>query len=212
MLSNAEFQKKLINGVEDLCVYLPGPDSAQKVCKEELEKILPVAIHIIAAIVRPEDVCKVIGICGPGDRQKVLDNFVSAEVSMTNEKVSATPLCSFCIFLIKTIERLLPKERTEAAVIKVLDEICFILPASLRDQCEDVIGKFGKPVMDALLSYATPQYICTLIHLCKGEEAAHVEPCSLDTYRCRDVPTALKCGTLFYCQRFSWKPLQYGTL
>lgn len=60
----------------------------------------------------------------------------------------------------------------QAAVIKLLEEICHILPPTYRDQCEAVIGKFSKSVLDAILSYATPQTICALIHLCKGQEAA----------------------------------------
>lgn len=67
------------------------------------------------------------------------------------------------------------------------------------------------------------------------------DPCTLTTYRCRDVKTALKCGvskpllqwihpfsfqtlqyymrcishsvqTLFYCHKFAWKPLNYNTI
>uniref|UniRef100_A0A3B5BL36 Saposin B-type domain-containing protein n=1 Tax=Stegastes partitus TaxID=144197 RepID=A0A3B5BL36_9TELE len=79
--------------------------------------------------------------------------------------------CAFCIFLVKTLEDLLPKERTEGAVIKLLEEICHILPSTYRNQCEAVVDKFSKTVLDAILSYATPQTICALIHLCKGQEA-----------------------------------------
>lgn len=59
----------------------------------------------------------------------------------------------------------------QGAVIKLLEEICHILPHSYRDQCEAVVGKFSKTVLDAILGYATPQAICALIHLCKGQEA-----------------------------------------
>lgn len=56
-------------------------------------------------------------------------------------------------------------------MIQLLEEICHILPSTYRTQCEAVITKFGKTVLDAILSYATPQAICALIHLCKGQEA-----------------------------------------
>uniref|UniRef100_A0A3Q3K675 Saposin B-type domain-containing protein n=1 Tax=Monopterus albus TaxID=43700 RepID=A0A3Q3K675_MONAL len=54
-----------------------------------------------------------------------------------------TTQCSFCIFLVKTFEDMLPKERTE--------EICHILPSSYQDQCEEVVGKFTKTVLEAIL-------------------------------------------------------------
>lgn len=144
---------------------------------------------------------------------------------MSVNQVQPTTQCSFCIFLVKTLEDLLPKERTEVshtravkqhmhtnkhnylfvlpphadrhtrkttpeqspdiadarspsspfplqgAVIKLLEEICHILPSAYRDQCQVVIGKFSKSVLDALLTYATPQTICAVIGLCKGQEA-----------------------------------------
>lgn len=102
--------------------------------------------------------------------------------------------CSFCLLLVKTLESLLPKERTEVnhtgkhqpavtqathgraclpqgAVIDLLEEICQILPSSYRSQCQALVGKFSKKVLDAILSYATPQAICALLQMCKGQEA-----------------------------------------
>lgn len=213
MLSSTDLQKKIMDSLESMCDHLPG--SAAKLCKEEVEKMLPVAITFMTAVVKPAEVCKMIGLCGSCDKQeKMLRYFVkeAVQAAMTSENVQPTTQCSFCIFLVKTLEDLLPKERTEGAVIQVLEEICHILPSSYRDQCEAVIGKFGKTVLDAILSYATPQAICALIRLCKGQEAPPVDPCTLTTHRCRDMKTALRCGTLFYCQKFAWKPLNYSTL
>lgn len=55
-------------------------------------------------------------------------------------------------------------------MIKLLEEICHILPPSYRGQCEAVVGTFSKSVLDAIISYATPEAVCALIHLCKGQE------------------------------------------
>lgn len=56
-------------------------------------------------------------------------------------------------------------------MIKLLEEICHILPSKYRGQCEAVVGMFTKTVLDAILSHATPQAVCALIHMCKGQEA-----------------------------------------
>uniref|UniRef100_A0A3B4Y0F8 Saposin B-type domain-containing protein n=1 Tax=Seriola lalandi dorsalis TaxID=1841481 RepID=A0A3B4Y0F8_SERLL len=71
-----------------------------------------------------------------------------------------TTQCSFCIFLVKTLEDLLPKDRSEAAVIKLLEEICHILPSSYRAQCEAVIDKFSKSVLEAIMSYMSGPETC----------------------------------------------------
>ncbi|KAI3362359.1 hypothetical protein L3Q82_012666, partial [Scortum barcoo] len=172
MFSNADLQKKIMNGIEVLCDHLPGP--AAKPCKDEVEKMLPLAITFITTIAKPGEVCKVLGLCSSCEKQeKMLRYFVNEALQAVamGENVQPTTQCSFCIFLVKTLEDLLPKERTEGAVIKLLEDICHILPASYRNQCETVVGKFSKAVLDALLGYATPQAICALIHLCKGQEA-----------------------------------------
>lgn len=45
------FQKKVMNGIESLCDHLPGPATTAKLCKEEVEKMLPVVINFITAAV-----------------------------------------------------------------------------------------------------------------------------------------------------------------
>ncbi|XP_026195324.1 prosaposin isoform X2 [Anabas testudineus] len=213
MLSNPDLQKKIMTGIESLCDYMPGATS--KLCKEEVEKMLPLAINLITGLIKPAEVCKMIGLCGSCDQQEKILRYLVAKAlqdTVTSENVQPTSQCSFCLFLVKTLESLLPKERTEGAVTKLLEEICHILPSTYKDQCEAIIEKFSKIVLDALLQYATPQNICALIHLCNGQEAPVVDPCTLATYRCRDIKTAVKCGTMFYCHQYAWKPLNYNTL
>ncbi|XP_041826091.1 prosaposin [Melanotaenia boesemani] len=213
MLSNADLQKKIMDGIESLCAHLPGKTA--QICKEEVDKMLPLAITFFTGIVKPGEICKIIGLCSSCDKhEKMLGYFANEalQVAVTKDNANPTTHCSFCIFLFKTLEDLLPKERTEGAVIKLLEEICIILPPAYRDQCDTIIGKFSKTVLDAILGYATPEAICNLIHQCKGQEAPIVDPCILPTYRCRDTKTALKCGTVFYCQKFVWKPLNYNLI
>lgn len=59
-------------------------------------------------------------------------------------------------------------------MINALEMVCNILPQSYQNQCQALVGKFSKMVLDAILSYATPQVICSLLHMCKGQEAPPV--------------------------------------
>ncbi|XP_072227372.1 prosaposin isoform X1 [Leuresthes tenuis] len=214
LLSNADLQKKIMDGVDRLCAHLPGPTA--KLCKDEVDKTLPLAITFVTGVVKPAEVCKILGLCASCDKNERMLSYFANEAlqAAVMRDVKPSTQCSICIFLFKTLEDLLPKERTEGAVIKLLEEICLILPSHFRNQCDAVVGKLSKTVLDAILGYATPETICALIHLCKGQEAPEVGqyPCTLTTYRCRDIKTALKCGTVFYCQKFAWKPLNYNSL
>ncbi|KAM8828725.1 surfactant protein Ba isoform 2-T2 [Spinachia spinachia] len=195
--SGASPQKKMMDGLDKLCKFLPGP--ATQVCQEEVEKMLPTALSFIAGLVKPADVCRMIGLCGSSDKQEMLLSYFVREalqVSGTRENaadVKVPAQCSFCVFLIKTLEELLPKERTEDALIELLEEICHILPSSYRDRCEAVIVNFSKTVLDAILSYATPQSVCTLIGLCDGKEAPGADPVLLPEVLLEASQRTLRC-------------------
>ncbi|KAM4635557.1 surfactant protein Ba [Polymixia lowei] len=176
LISNTDLQRKIMNGLENLCDHLPGPASAAKLCRTEVEKMFPMAIIFLTQAVKPDQVCTLLGLCNShssDEQEKPLIRFIQEglEAAMNVQEVQPTTQCSFCILLIKTLESMLPKERTEAAVVELLEEVCGILPSSYQHQCEALIDKFGKVLLDTLLSHATPETICALIHMCKGHGA-----------------------------------------
>uniref|UniRef100_A0A1A8PMP6 Surfactant protein B n=1 Tax=Nothobranchius pienaari TaxID=704102 RepID=A0A1A8PMP6_9TELE len=208
MLSNADLQKKITAGIDSLCAQLP--EAPAKICKQEVDKMLPVAITFLTGMAKPAEICKLVGLCGSSDSQEKMLSYFVQQTLQAAAKPSTQ--CSFCVFLFKTLEDLLPRERTEGAVIKLFEEVCHIVPSAHRGQCEAIISKYGKTVLDAIIGYATPEAICALIHLCKGQEAPAVDPCIVPTYQCRDIKTAVKCGTVSYCLKFAWKPLTYDAI
>lgn len=56
------------------------------------------------------------------------------------------------------------------ALIKLMGEVCDLLPESYKNQCDDFIAKYGTEIVEFLLSSAAPHTICTLLHLCLFEE------------------------------------------
>ncbi|KAJ0057288.1 hypothetical protein NL108_002237, partial [Boleophthalmus pectinirostris] len=194
--------KKIVESVDALCEHLPGPKTTVKLCKEEVEKMLPIAIHFIIGAIKPAEMCKLLGLCQSCDKQLKMLNYFANEAlenAITRQNVRTAKsilwnLCSLCLFIMKTLEGLLPKQRTEDAVIHLMEDICHILPPLYQRQCEDIVGKFSKTIIDAILSYATPRSICELLHLCKGQEGTLLDPCTVEEYRCRDFSNALRCG------------------
>ncbi|CAF99299.1 unnamed protein product [Tetraodon nigroviridis] len=202
LLLNADLQKSVLDQIESFCSHLPGVSA--KLCKEEVEKFFPLAITFLTSAVKPSEICKLLGLCkGCEKQEKLLQVFMNEALQAA--EVPASSECSFCLLFIKTLESLLPKERTEGAVINLLEEICNILPQSYHSLCQSLVSRISKTVLDAIMSYATPQAICSLLHMCKGQEAPLFDPCTLPAYRCRDSKTAVKCGTWFYCQKYAWK-------
>ncbi|XP_029566469.1 prosaposin [Salmo trutta] len=297
LLSNPDMQTKIRSELEKLCDHMPGP-AAPKLCQEQVDKNLPLSFTFLTSFVNPAQVCSVLGLCGSqseGQQHDLLTNHIqdTLKSAMTMTKVQFSPQCTLCVYLIKLLKSMLPK----MAVIDMLGKVCGILPSSYRHQCVNLIEKYGKMLMDMLLSYITPEAICTLIQVCHGmetlvsesaplsdcdscltlavlthlhlgsnasepqttsflgsvcqlhpnalpkcdgftqlhgyqlkgvlgkpESALNVcervglcggvreageqreDPCILGTsYRCRDLKTALECGTVSFCQKFVWK-------
>lgn len=50
--------------------------------------------------------------------------------------------------------------------MKLLEEVCDLMPQSYKDQCEDFVTKYGSEIVEFLLSSAAPHTICSLLHLC----------------------------------------------
>ncbi|KAF6725892.1 Prosaposin [Oryzias melastigma] len=207
MLSSSDLQKKIMAGIDHVCSLLPGP--AASLCKEEVDKMLPLAITFFTGVAKPGEICKLLGLCNSCPKS---EKMLTYDLQAIPQSDNSGPQCSFCLFFVKTLEEMVPQQRTEEAVTKLLEKICHVLPPSYRSQCQAIVDKFSKTVMDAFIHYATPETICALLHMCKHEEAPVFDPCTLTLYSCRDTKTALKCGTLFYCQKFAWKSLNYNTL
>ncbi|KAL0965595.1 hypothetical protein UPYG_G00283350 [Umbra pygmaea] len=170
LLSNTDVQTKIKNELDKLCDLIPGP-TAPKLCREEVDKMLPLAITFLTGMANPDQVCSMLGLCESQSYNQVphlLNNHIQEGVkaALTMTKVQFTPQCTFCIYLITSLESMLPKVRTELEVIDLLGKVCVILPPSYREQCENLIEKYGKMLMDMLLSYASPKAICKLIQAC----------------------------------------------
>lgn len=68
----------------------------------------------------------------------------------------------------------------QEALMKIMEEICDLLPKSYTEQCEDFVAKYGTAIVEFLLSSAAPHTICTLLHLCLVEQTlpgqSHLSP------------------------------------
>ncbi|XP_046907904.1 prosaposin-like isoform X5 [Hypomesus transpacificus] len=269
MFSNRDLQEKIKESLEELCKRLPGP-GASKICKDQIDKNLPMAIAFLTSTVKPGQVCSMLGLCGTQSdisQQKMLTSHIreAMRAAMIVSEVQFTPECTFCIYLVKTVERLLPKERTESAVIDLLGRVCGVLPASVKDQCEGLIENYesslvsdcdscvilavlsrlnlgsnateiqtssylssvcqlhpnilpkcdsftknhGEQLKGFLGKKGPPLDVCGKVGLCGGmggPAGQKGNPCTLgSSYTCRDLKTALECGTVPFCQEHIWE-------
>lgn len=51
-------------------------------------------------------------------------------------------------------------------IVQALDKVCSKLPKSLSEQCQEVVDTYGASILSILLQEASPEMVCTLLHLC----------------------------------------------
>uniref|UniRef100_A0A3Q1GNF9 Saposin B-type domain-containing protein n=1 Tax=Acanthochromis polyacanthus TaxID=80966 RepID=A0A3Q1GNF9_9TELE len=76
-------------------------------------------------------------------------------------------MCTVCETVIKTVEGLLSKQRTEKAVADALKKACHMLPFGMGGLCETMVDKYSKELIHLLLENASPRTICSAIRMCQ---------------------------------------------
>lgn len=187
MLSKPNTQELIKESLNELCRRLPGTKAANE-CMNKVEIYLPVVIKALLSFTvhKEGDICKVLGLCAVQPESKApemlhvsleADGFIQAQPStQTSPEVQITPQCTFCLFVIRKLEDMLPKERTEESIVKALETICNHLPDHYKDQCDSFLETYGKQILDFLLTSATPHTICALLHLCLMQERSAMVP------------------------------------
>ncbi|XP_072520853.1 surfactant protein Bb [Salminus brasiliensis] len=187
MLSKQNAQELIQESLNELCRRLPEV-SVVNDCMQKVETYLPVVIKGFLSFTthKEGDICMVLGLCATQPENKApeilhvsmeADGLIQAQPSTgTGHKVQISPQCTFCLFIIKKLEDMLPKERTEESVVKALEKICDHLPDHYKEQCNNFLETYGKQILDFLLTSATPHTICTLLHLCLIQERSAMVP------------------------------------
>ncbi|KAL2092126.1 hypothetical protein ACEWY4_011924 [Coilia grayii] len=157
--------KKALYGV---CYQLPKGELKTR-CYMMVDKHLPSVMQT--------DLCSLLGLCPakptptPESAKHLTNDMAYIDPSLisiggTKAEIPAGPVCSLCVMLLKKMEEMLPKERTEEEIVELMGKVCTMLPEKYLKECNELLDKYGKQVVDFLLSDAAPHTICVLLHLC----------------------------------------------
>ncbi|CAL8342904.1 unnamed protein product [Lota lota] len=183
--STNDTQEVLHEKLKHLCRSLATSEHDD--CKSRVDTYLPEIARM-----KPHEVCQVLGHCALAalrPAQVITQTEVSTPPFNPDPSTQFSPQCTLCLLLIRKMEDMLPKNRTEDAVVKLMGQVCALLPSSYKGKCNDFIDKYGKQIVEFLLSSAAPHSICALLHLCLLEETSSVEtlPPSSDCESCRHL-------------------------
>uniref|UniRef100_A0A8C1AUT0 Surfactant protein Ba n=1 Tax=Cyprinus carpio carpio TaxID=630221 RepID=A0A8C1AUT0_CYPCA len=144
LFSNGDFQAKLAASLEQLCDELPA--QITKICHTEVEKMLPFAITFITSMMQPNDICTFLGLCGGRDIDRIRD------------------------LLLNHMSKTLPVPTMKSIITVLLESLCREFPPLFQPQCNKMVEKYVQLLVDMLLNNTSPNFICTLLHLCEIQE------------------------------------------
>ncbi|XP_029018156.1 surfactant protein Bb [Betta splendens] len=176
MISSRDTKEIVYETLRALCQRLP-PEQVSD-CESQVKTYLPKLLQQAPDHLKPDDTCTALGLCADRKREELLALPLSAadKDSAPGPALSAhvqfNPVCTLCLLVIKKLETLLPKNMTEDALMKLMEEVCDLIPQSYKDQCDDFVDKYGVQIVEFLLSSAAPHTICTLLHVCLVNEKA----------------------------------------
>lgn len=201
MISGRDAKEMVYETLRALCQRLPEQQASA--CGLQVKAYLPKVLQQTPANQKPKETCAVFGLCGAKKKELVeLPQLSTNKDTPTSSRTDKQldPTCSFCLFIIKKLESLLPTNMTEETLMKLMEEICDLIPKSYTEQCEDFVAKYGREVVEFLLSSAAPHTICTLLHLCIFKEQTLPVPEALPASECDS------CRTLAVLSRLHLAP------
>ncbi|XP_057688394.1 surfactant protein Bb isoform X2 [Corythoichthys intestinalis] len=190
MIPSHDNKERMYETLHALCQHLPDKQGLE--CDAQLKTYLPKLLLQPLGDREVEATCSDFGLCaGHNHKEAVALPFYDADKDMpalTNTHDQYNPACTLCLFIIKKLETLLPENMTEDALMKLMGEVCDLLPQSYKDECDDFVDKYGVQIVEFLLASAAPHTICTLLHVCwfKDSPAPEVTPAS-DCDSCRTL-------------------------
>lgn len=177
MISSRDTKEIVYETLHALCQRLPREQASE--CDSQVKVYLPKVLQQTPGHLKPGDTCLVFGLCA-AHKEELLNlpqhvtntDVSSALASATRTHGQFNPVCTLCLYIINRLETLLPKNMTEDALMKIMGEVCDLLPLSYKDQCDDFVDKYGTQIVEFLLSSAAPHAICSLLHVCLFKEEA----------------------------------------
>ncbi|XP_026177900.1 surfactant protein Bb isoform X2 [Mastacembelus armatus] len=203
MISSRDTKETVYETLHALCQRLPGEQSSD--CETQVKTYLPKVLQQIPSHLKPDETCKIFGLCEAHKEVQLLtlphhtadeDPSSSALGTVTRTHEQFSPVCTLCLFIIKKLETLLPKNMTEDTLMKLMGEVCDLVPKSYKEECDDFVSKYGVQIVEFLLSSAAPHTICALLHLClfKEQPAPVFFPSDCESCRTLAVLSRLHLG------------------
>ncbi|XP_019601408.2 prosaposin [Rhinolophus sinicus] len=178
--TNSTFVEALVEHAKEQCDRL-GPGMAD-MCKNYINQYSEIAVQMMMHM-QPKEICGLVGFCDevkevpmqPLIPARVISEDVIPALELVEPvkkdlvQAKSSVYCEVCEYVVKEVVKLIDTNKTEEEIIHAFDTICSKLPMSMSDQCKEVVDTYGRSILSILLQEASPELVCTMLHLCTSQ-------------------------------------------
>ena len=95
------------------------------------------------------------------------------QLSPIRESITASVQCALCKYVVSYIDSVIQNNKSEAAIEAALEKVCSILPAALKDKCDELVQTYGPLLVQLIEKYGTPDEVCNALKLCNNGTQEH---------------------------------------
>lgn len=194
-------EQAIIKAVEVVCDFLSGDLKLQ--CKSEVENYGPAVLDLLQHMDDPKAVCRVLKACS------------EAEVEpQPQSPPGESETCIICRTLATYAGEALNDQVTEQEIVKLLEDVCSVLPGNLMNQCVVLVEQFAPMLIELLAEKDDPLQVCRALKLCASENSSQqphlvgVDSCTFGpAYWCANIDHARQCQAVEHCvEHYGMKP------
>jgi len=97
---------------------------------------------------------------------------LKAQPSLTPLAPAQSDACSFCMFVLQTLDNIALLNSSIQSAISAVQPICNQLPPSPQVQCQSLVQKNTPIMLKLLLKLETPNLICTALGICNSTNSS----------------------------------------
>lgn len=154
-LKNGQTEAEIKQYVDAICDKMPSVVRGE--CRKFVDTYEPLIVQLLVDEIDPSQICVEIKLC---DGNQITEGVRELEKS-TN--------CETCEFVMTEVFSILSDKDDQEMVKNVLESICYRLPATIDQPCEDFVERYTPMILSLISQSLSPDEVCAALDLCSTE-------------------------------------------
>ncbi|BFZ17741.1 hypothetical protein BsWGS_20780 [Bradybaena similaris] len=187
-LSQNATKEEIKEALEKVCNFMPKTLEAD--CKDFIANYTDILLNLLETL-PPDQICAYLKLCSSQVKGKL-------HIATNLRSLSSGPECALCEYVMKYLASLLAQNATEQQIEAALDQVCNLLPSSLKSQCDAFVSGYT-PQLLLLLKTLLPSQVCSYLKLCPSQVTVKLHDAPINT---RKLPTGPECALCEYVIKY----------